>query len=501
MKKLKLIGLLAAILALAFTFAACNNGAGGGATGVGDYDDMVITGKNAKNETVITRFSTDRKIERVALTQLETGDRYVMTVAGNEVSRGTIAVSNGIYVTFRPTSGAEFSGVVSGGSLSSLSGAGMPGDLAGFKTTKPASGGGGGYNPTPPTPIEVTAVDITVGQVFAGAWPRPAVAHTATPANGAVTLSPKWYSNADYEAENEIPANENFSAGSVYLEVTVTATGVYFFNSTLGSSVTITGDSPTVSAIENNDTTFTVRKTYTAAEAADPATALTAVTVTATAPVYAADAVTGDVTLVNASSAPIPFTASWVKTEGGTAAGATFDAGTAYSLKITVNNAYTLGTVVVTCSEAISSGSTATFDGTAKTITIPFAATDALITGLAITGVVAPVKDENPGAINTIVVTATPNTVGASGVLTHTDDFTIAWKDDQDATQSAAFDEDGVYSLTITVTAPTGYVFASTFAAGVVTINTTNTTKEIVGTPGATAVIKFTFPAAPASAP
>jgi len=160
MKKLKLIGLLAAILALAFTFAACNNGAGGGATGVGDYDDMVITGKNAKNETVITRFSTDRKIERVALTQLETGDRYVMTVAGNEVSRGTIAVSNGIYVTFRPTSGAEFSGVVSGGSLSSLSGAGMPGELAGFKTTKPASGGGGGYSPTPPVFVSITNITI-----------------------------------------------------------------------------------------------------------------------------------------------------------------------------------------------------------------------------------------------------------------------------------------------------------------------------------------------------
>ena len=158
-----------------------------------------------------------------------------MTVAGKEVSRGTIVVSNGIYVTFKPTSGAEFSGVVSGGSLSSLSGAGMPGDLAGFKTTKPASGGGG-YSPgnnnnNNNEPTALTSINILglPAQVPAGSL----AAVTGITASTGTISEIKWYDNA---GATEVTVGTAVTNEELKLGFTVTLPNTHTF----GNAQTIT---------------------------------------------------------------------------------------------------------------------------------------------------------------------------------------------------------------------------------------------------------------------
>jgi hypothetical protein len=145
MKKLLGIGLLVFILVIGFAIVSCGSDSESEAEG----DSFSIYGRNAKNEDVVVTFTAvGARAARLAYQDLQSGDKFVIRVAGAVVSEGQIVITQMIYVTFLPSSGgstAAFEGTMSGGNLTFTSpnapaGLGEPG---GFAQIAPAPGGKG----------------------------------------------------------------------------------------------------------------------------------------------------------------------------------------------------------------------------------------------------------------------------------------------------------------------------------------------------------------------
>jgi len=133
MKKLRSLILLAGGIALILFCSSCGN------SPKVDNNAMVIKGWNADDKNVEIIFTTDKTTNNMPLTQLQTNDRYSIKVSGKEDSRGTVIVNSRINITFVPSKGSNFTGVLSNGKLT-FTGGSRPDAVKGFiQSTSPVN--------------------------------------------------------------------------------------------------------------------------------------------------------------------------------------------------------------------------------------------------------------------------------------------------------------------------------------------------------------------------
>jgi len=212
-----------------------------------------------------------------------------------------------------------------------LSGAGMPGDLAGFKTTKPASGGGGGFNPTIAW-VPITNLDIEGSAYGVVAQPITLSTKITTAGGTATKTSPVLWTN---EA-----AGAGLAIGAV-----TSAT----FTPTAAGSITIKATIEDAAGPENAKTNAVGTKTITVEAPHVAANAISAITIRGIKqPVTnesAADAKAGLQISVTANSeaaglAGTDITSSTWKEDGGAFAASTFASGKVYSLDIVLKDTF-----------------------------------------------------------------------------------------------------------------------------------------------------------------
>jgi len=217
MKYLKFFCLTAAVFALVFSFAACGSAVNGDGFTDGGFDEIVLRGKNAEGKDIVTTFYADMKLARLALSELRSGDRYVITMEGKEVSRGTINVHwNVIYITFIPTKGESFLGVItSSGTLKFSFELGPPG------------GGGKGNSPLPGTITITNGSTAAIGDELSANY------------NGEETVTYQWYK--DGAAIQGATSSEYTPTEAGSYTVTISAPG---FGSITSSAVVVGGGGP-----------------------------------------------------------------------------------------------------------------------------------------------------------------------------------------------------------------------------------------------------------------
>ena len=331
-----------------------------------------------------------------------------------------------------------------------------------YKEAEEKAGGGKGK--------EVSKIDIAKIPNIYGGEEQPGLSAIAvsstTPKNVKITRTqPHWYANAS--DTNPMDAEDEFVEGTAYhILFTITVSG----NNTFASTITATPSSVTVTLDPADEEKQTALVHIVVTANADPTAAITAVAVSGVAAPAIGETTnnTSAIQLKKNTGSVIPHTsAKWIVTLTGNTAPATFAAGTAYSLKIEVENYDFTG---LSATGVTGHGGTGVeldpaAPGTAKlTITIAYAATESApqtVTVIELTDIPSELPADDVGDViadlaSTVVVAITPG-----GSLTYGTHYSIGILDDQsNAVSTGTLSNDTTYFIKFSITSlPAGHVF------------------------------------------